>query len=392
MPKSEGRANSPEDFLGQTFSLKIEKLIVGGSGLGRHEGLVVFVEQVAPGETVSVKVVEVKKNFLIAKLIEVLEPSPHRVDPRCSYFGSCGGCNWQHLDLATQESEKAQILTSLFKKSPALSGVNLKKIISSPHEFFYRNRVQMIFDGKNLCFRGRKTHDLIPIKDCVIAEEPIRDFIKNFPAHHLKKGSRYEIFLNSINGLVEFVEVSEDESGARFAQVNRFVNELITNEVLALLDLKSTGRLFEFYAGSGNFTFPVLSRSKFTQVFAVEGSSLLTTKAKELQKQNSISPNRLKFFNSDVESFLRSNWPTSQDTVLLDPPRGGATEFILTSLAHSRPRQIVYLSCHPVTLTRDLEFFLKKAPFYSIEFAQPFDMFPQTDHIECLVSLKLTDS
>jgi 23S rRNA (uracil1939-C5)-methyltransferase len=392
MPKSSGRVNSPENFLGQVINLKIEKLVVGGSGIGRHEGLVVFVDQVAPGETVTVEILEVKKNFLIAKLIEILEPSPHRVSPPCVHFGTCGGCNWQHLDLFTQENEKSQILSSLFGKSPSLAGLNLKKIIRSPHDFFYRNRIQMIFNGKNLCFRGRKSHDLIPIDDCLIAEDPLRKAIKNLNSRQLKKESRYEIFLNPETRSVEFAEVSEDESGARFAQVNRFVNELMVAEVLAGLDLTSTGQLFEFYAGSGNFTFPILSRSKFIKVHAVEGSSFLTDKAKESQKKNSISPNRLKFFNSDVESFLKSRWPTSQDTVFMDPPRGGATEFILSSLAHSRPRQIMYLSCHPVTLARDLEFFLKKAPQYNIEFAQPFDMFPQTDHIECLVSLKLTDS
>jgi 23S rRNA (uracil1939-C5)-methyltransferase len=392
MPKSNGRDKSPEDYLGQKIELKIEKLIVGGSGLGRHEGLVVFVDQVAPGETVSVEVVEVKKNFLTAKLIKILEPSPHRVKAPCLHFGLCGGCNWQHLNIATQKNEKLQILSSLFAKVPSLANLNLKSIIGSSHEFSYRNRIQMIFDGKSFCFSGRKSHDLIPINDCLIAEEPIRNAIKSSKSRQFKPHSRYEIFLNPTNNTVEFVEVSEEESGARFAQVNRFVNDLMITEVLSSLDLTSRGLLFELYAGSGNFTFPILSRSKFNLVCAVEGSSFLTEKAKELQKQNSISPNRLKFFNSDVESFLRSRWPTSQDTVFMDPPRGGATEFTLTSLAHSRPRQILYLSCHPVTLVRDLDFFLKRAPEYSVEFAQPFDMFPQTDHIECLVSLKLTDS
>lgn len=378
-------------LLGQKIIVKIEKLAVGGAGLARHEGLVVFVHGSAPQDELEVEIIDLKKNHSTGKILRTIKPSPLRAKPVCSHYGSCGGCNWQHLSRENQLSEKQQLVESAFRKLKLPSLPKIETILPSPHEFGYRNRVQMIFDGQKLCFHGYRSHDLVPIDHCHLAEDPINERIKSASTLKLKKDSRYEIFIDPLHPEKAVIEeISEVEAGTRFSQVNRFQNESLIESVLEQFPAHPDGRIFELYAGAGNFTFPLLKKTNCKKLVAVEGSPRLVQQGQFMQGEMKISPKKLSFVSSDVEQFLKTDWPTENDSVFLDPPRTGSSEYVMKTLAHSRPRQIVYMSCQPVTLCRDLAWLLKEEPRYSIEKIQPFEMFPQTDHIECLVSLKLT--
>lgn len=380
-------------LVGEKISIQIEKMVVGGQALARHEGLVVFVDDAAPGDQLTVQITEHKKNLAYAQVLSLDSSSQLRAKPVCTHYGICGGCSWQHLNSVTQLDQKQKIVESSLRALLAEQSIQLLPIIKSPVSFNYRNRVQMTFDGKDLCFYGRRSQNLIPIHQCELAEKPINDFIQSGKKKNFKPQQRYEIRISETNpDYAESFLVSEDTTQSNFSQVNRFQNQDLIDSAIKALKSDSQSRLFELYAGSGNFTFPFYKNLNFKEIIAVEGSQKLVSLAHHKIQAENISAKKLNFFVGDVEGFLNVSWPKSDDVVFLDPPRIGSSETTMKILAISKPRQIVYLSCHPVTLARDLQWLMQYQPRYKIEFIQPFEMFPQTEHVETLVSLTLTDN
>jgi 23S rRNA (uracil1939-C5)-methyltransferase len=372
-------------LVGEHIQLRIEKMAVGGAGLGRHNGLVVFVDYAAPGDLLQVEITEEKKNLSFAKIVKVLESAEERIQAPCIYFGECGGCSWQHLSKKEQLRQKQQIVEDSLKEIQKINPFTIRPIISSPLEFNYRNRIQVTSLNQTLNFRKKHSHDFVQIKDCLLVEEPLKKVLKN-PPKNLKNNVRYDLRVNE-DGAASLTPLDEEVELVGFSQVNRFQNQELIGHVLAAIKKNSDGDLFEFYAGSGNFTFPLFNQKFFSRVFAVEGSPVLVKKANEQIQKENISSKKLSFHLGDVSQFLKTHWPSPNDTVFLDPPRVGADDFAIKTLALSKPRQIVYLSCHPVTLCRDLKRLLSYESSYNIDFAQAFEMFPQTDHVEVLVSI-----
>lgn len=388
--QNEGKGGSRTSLVGSQIQVEIEKMTVGGAGLARHGGLVVFVDFAAPGDTLLVEVTEHKKNLAFARIIKVLNPGPHRITPKCKHYGHCGGCSWQHLSREEQLKQKELILRDSLKEIVKLRNPEIRPIVASPRDFQYRNRVQMTFDGHKLGFRAKRSNELVAIDECHLVEEPLQQLISAPKNKSFQNQIRYDLRLSTDGLQPQLTALNEDVELVGFSQVNRFQNEDLIQAVLNSLHSPEGADLYEFYAGAGNFTFPILERHKFSHVWAVEGSSALVKIAhSELQSKN-ISNKRVTFHLSDVGQFLKRQWPRPQDVVYLDPPRVGADEFVIKTLAQSKPKQILYLSCHPVTLARDLQRLLSHASDYKIEFVQPFEMFPQTDHVETLVSLSLT--
>jgi 23S rRNA (uracil1939-C5)-methyltransferase len=380
-------------LVGKEINLTIEKMVIGGAAMGRTNGLVVFVDDAAPGDELLVTITEHKKNLAYGSIKEILRASDQRIKPPCPHAGQCGGCSWQHLSAQAQIEQKQQLVESALRPLFSQQKIDLNKIIPSPEAFNYRNRIQMTFDGQKFNFFAKRSHNLIPVQECIIAEKPINQFLRSPMKKSLKSKTRYEIRLtDSENPVIECLEAGEEASEIGFSQVNRFQNKQLIDESLKLLASSNDSLLFELYAGAGNFTFPIFKNHNFKEILAVEGSQKLVQLAHKKIQTNNISPKKLNFFQSDVESFLKNRWPGKNDVIFMDPPRIGATEFIMKTLAHSKPRQIVYLSCHPVTLNRDLLWLLKYEPRYKLNSIQPFEMFPQTDHVETLVSLTLTES
>ena len=380
-------------LVGKEIKLTIEKMVVGGAAMGRFEGLVVFVDDGAPGDELLVSITEHKKNLAYGSIKKILKSTEDRITPPCVHAGTCGGCSWQHLSSKSQLEQKQQLLESALRPVFSQQKIDILPIIPSPETFHYRNRVQMTFNGQKFNFFARRSHNLIPVQECLIAEKPINQFLRSPMKKSLKAGVRYELRLNnSTEPSVECLEVGEDSSEVGFSQVNRFQNTQLIDTSLKLLNSSADSSLFELYAGAGNFTFPIFKNHNFKEILAVEGSQKLVKIAHQKIQTDNISPKKLNFFQSDVELFLKTRWPQKNDVVFMDPPRIGASELVMKTLALSKPRQIVYLSCHPVTLNRDLQWLLKYEPRYKLNFIQPFEMFPQTDHVETLVSLTLTES
>lgn len=372
---------------GDSLQVEIEKMAVGGRGIARHDGLVVFVDQAAPGDLLRVELTTRKAQFAEARVLEILRPGPGRRDPPCRFAGRCGGCNWQHLDEASQRREKRRFVEETLRKFLPGRELQVDDTRPSPRALGYRNRVQPRLRAGSLGYNARGSHDFLPVDDCLIVEEGLRGFFQDpgtIPAG-LRDGKQERIELRLDRGSEGLPPESTDENPG-FAQVNRFQNVELQNTLLAWTGAWKGDEIWDLYAGAGNFTFPLNDRARKTPLFAVEGSPTLVRAGRaraEAESRRSMS-----FVCSDVAAYLRRHRPAPGSLVVLDPPRAGADPFVMRALAAARPAELVYISCHPVSLARDLQVFLSHSTIpFKLARITPFEMFPQTDHVETMAHL-----
>ncbi len=386
------RGSELESLLHSEHTVEIEKLAVGGSGVGRilfnDRKIVVFVPYTAPQDQVKIKITAVDKNFMTGQIVDVIKPGPGRRTASCKYFGVCGGCTWQHLDEKIQIQQKELILKDLFQKFLPDVKYTLKETIHTENNFEYRNRIQVKQIGTQLGFFKTESHDLVEIDDCLIAERPIRDWLKTTakklrPSRELKK---HEVKINHLNQ-VESYQIGTQSEGLSFSQVNRHVNDHLIKKVLNIVETIQPKMITEFYAGSGNFTFPLLEKFENLSIDAIELNPDLTKVAVEKIKQKSFHK-RAKFYTTYSETFAQQA-DLSSEVIFLDPPRSGCDSKLIQIIAQQPPQKLIYISCHPVSLVRDLQLLLKNNCKIEIQDLQIFDMFPQTDHFEtvCVVSI-----
>ena len=382
------RGSGLESLLHSEHTVTIEKMSVGGDGVARipvlDRTVVVFIPKSAPQDEVKIKITQTEKTFLYGSILEIIKPSPFRREPPCPVAMDCGGCSWQQITEDEQVRQKELLLKELFKKFLPQVSYELSETIQTEHKFEYRNRIQLKHINNQLGYFKPNSHDIVPINDCPISEKPIRGKIAELnktlkPAAKLKK---YELYINQ-NEEVVTKDIGDHGEGLAFSQVNRFINELMVNHtVKAITDLKPNF-VSELYSGSGNFTFALASElQKINPQFLIETVELnseLTRFAAETIKKNKWIKNVLSFTNK-AEVFSKTR-TLSSEVVLLDPPRSGCHEDVMASLGSKAPQHIVYISCHPTSLVRDLGLLLKKAP-YRVRELRIFDMFPQTDHFE----------
>ena len=391
-PISKKRDSQLESLLHSEHDISIEKLAVGGSGIGRidyqDKKLVVFVPKSAPDDLLRVRITHVEKNFLNGEIVSILKPSPFRREAPCPYFKDCGGCSWQHIDEKHQIAQKELILKDLFKKFLPEQKYDLLPTVVSPNNFEYRNRIQLKQMGTKLGYFKPESHDLVDIEDCLISEKPLRDWLKTNkskirPSDKLLK---HELKINA-EGKVEFYKIGAQSEGLSFSQVNRFVNDLLVNTVVDLAKGTNPRSLTEFYAGAGNFTFPLAAISKDLQIDAIELNPDLTAKAVDVIKSQKLHK-QIRFYTTKSELFPLRN-TMSSDLIMLDPHRQGCEKSLLVKIAETKPKFLLYISCHPVSLVRDLQVLNQNGFHFEMRHLQIFDMFPQTDHFETLCLLEL---
>ena len=350
--------------LQQQLTLTIDGLASSGDGVARHQGAVVFIPFVIPGEEVLIKITELHKNFARGRLLKILKQSPHRVEAPCPVFSKCGGCQWQHMDYPTQLKAKQEIVRSEFEKQLKLK-IN-PEIQESPKQYSYRNRVSLKVENDQLGYFALKSHDFVSIKDCHLAEEPLRELIRS--------------------GNVKSFLKKQKETPS-FSQVNSLQNEKLIQYVLQQIpQLSKDSHVLDLYAGSGNFAFPIFEKHPQIQLHAVELGSESVAEAKKKLLSSNISSKIFHFYAADVQDFLW-RWTNSTELVVLDPPRAGCSDQVIQSLVSLKPERLIYISCNPATLARDLKPFIKDQA-YTLESVQLFDMFPQTSHIESVATLR----
>jgi 23S rRNA (uracil1939-C5)-methyltransferase len=423
------------------MDVKIEKLIYGGDGLAHHEGATVFVPFVLPDETVAVVPTEKKKKFVRGRLESVLTPSPERIAADCPHFLTCGGCHYQHIPYEAQLRYKEQILRETLRRIGKIDWTGPIVTHASP-PWGYRNRAQWkvretgLDDAPQIGYFQASSMALVPIETCPILSprllatlEAVRDLLATgglaaslreveafaderdesvlltltygkFPK---ATGESHQLLREKIPTLasVLFQDVQQNRmelkgpgslnyavgdfryrvSHLSFFQVNRF---LVSEMAQTVADAAGTGELaVDIFAGVGLFSLP-LSR-KFRRVIAAESNPVAVRDFKD----NAAAPenratNKIEVRESDSVEFL-SRARQKTDCVVLDPPRAGLGAEGTAALRKVGPATIVYVSCEPSTLARDLEVLVAQG--YAVSVVHVFDLFPQTFHIESMVKL-----
>ncbi len=396
----------------QLIELEITTLTNLGSGLGRVTlpdggSWVVMVPFALPGERVSVRVFRNHRNFSEADLVTVLTPSPARQKPRCSLFGLCGGCQYQHLGYEDQLAWKRRQVSELLQHMAGLEHP-VNPVIGSPAEYGYRSKITPHFQCGREPREGVQTaigflrqgtrFDIVDVPRCEIATEAINTRLTPLRAEVREAVARgdYErgatLLLRDAGGVVtgNYDEVVTEQVGdlrlrflARdFFQNNPFILPAFTGYVREQAAASGARHLVDAYCGSGLFALSC-ARS-FDQVAGVEISASSVDFARENAAANGIT--NASFSAGDASAiFAGLQFPAGDTVVVIDPPRKGCDESFLTQLFAFGPRAVVYVSCDPATQMRDLRLFT--AAGYTLQAVQPFDLFPQTRHLECVITL-----
>ncbi len=369
---------------GDILTLDIHDLAFGGEGVGRVDDFVVFVPFVLPGETVEIELTEVKKNFGRARLRRVIRPAPERVEPACRYFGACGGCQYQHIDYAAQLQFKHKQISDLFERIGRIPRAVIAPVIPCPVSYGYRNRIMIRSQWNkpgqklNIGFVRADCGLVEDIEECKIAEPALNAEILRVRANPPPKGG--------IKVVLRVPPENWDVPPSSFFQNNFFLLPKLMETVRGFLHSAGTHCLVDLYCGVGFFGIELAG--DVTSFTGVELDQLAIKSARKNADQRGIANGR--FIAAAVEEVLPGlvqDFSPAQTTVLLDPPRKGCWPATLELLRQTRPAQIIYVSCHPATMARDLNI-LCEGGVFELAGVTPLDMFPQTQHVECVADLR----
>lgn len=365
-----------------------------------EEGQVVFVAYGVAGEEVVAEIDRVQRDHLMAHVVEIITPSRDRVQPLCPYFGTCGGCNYQHLPYERQLEIKRDIVVETLRRIGQIEGVAVPPTVPSPSPWFYRNQARFSTNHRgDIGFIRRASNRLLRIETCFIVEPAIRDLI---PTLQGKGGGLHQIVVRAgVNSgdLMVLPDLSERGvslatgqeslrevvggaefhiSPSAFFQVNTPQAEKLVQLVRERLQLVPSDILADLYAGGGFFS--KLFAPLCLQVVAIEVSQQAAKDA----ARNLTALANVRYIQGAVEAVLSSlaERPTK---ILLDPSRQGCEPAAIDAMIAASPERIVYVSCDAATLARDLRR-LVDGGFTLVE-VQPLDMFPQTFHTECIATL-----
>ena len=370
--------------LGDKISVAIHDLAFGGEGVGRIDEFVVFVPFVITGETAEVEITEVKKNFARAKLLRVVTPAPERVAPECKYFGACGGCQYQHINYAAQLRFKHKQIADLFERVGKISPDKILPVLPCPSPYGYRNRImirsQWNGPAKKLEIGFIRTDNKFveDIAECKIAEPALNEQITHVRANPPPKGGIKVV----LRVQPENWEVPRDS----FFQNNFFLLPKLVETVRESLQVSGAKHLIDLYCGVGFFG--IEAAGVVDSFVGVEYDQLAIAAARQNAAIRKI--NNGEFVAAKVEHILPEllqKFSAEKTAVILDPPRKGCWPETLELLRQTRPAQVIYVSCHPATMARDLNILCADGVF-ELSRVQPLDMFPQTQHVECVADLR----
>lgn len=324
----------------------VNNIAFGGSGVIRHEGKVVFVPFVLPAEEVEFEITESKKFHAFGNLIQVLRSNPDRITPKCEYYGRCGGCQLQHASYDLQLKLKQQFVEDALVRIGKLSHVKISAIIGTEHQWAYRRRVRLHKRGDKLGFIGVDGHSFVPITHCEIYS-----------------GKSLELDPDI------FVQAHPEQSERLYQDLSREIQRLGTPKILDL------------YCGTGVLTAQLAGLGCEITGIELNAKAIAWAQKNHAQKVNWVVADVAKV----LESHLKREFP---EVVLVNPPRTGLSPEVTALLVKYRPKHVFYTSCMPATLARDLKILTESG--YQIEQCQPYDLFPQTTHVETLVFLRLS--
>ncbi len=378
------------------------------------DGRAVFVPFALPGEKVRLRLVEEKRGFCRAGLLEVIQPSPRRIEPRCAHFAVCGGCHYQHMSYADQLQAKEGIVREQLTRIAGLQDPPVRSIRSSPQAWNYRNSLQFHLtpQGK-IGYQMAGSHQVVPITECHLPEAPLDElwrqldfepdsglerlelragnndeamlelegsepnppeFLVDFPISAVYHSPTGRIVLSGVDYvLVEVLGFPFQVSAGSFFQVNTPQAEAMVKHVLELVQVNGQSTVLDLYCGVGLFS--AFLAPKAGRVIGIESAP----SACEDFAANLDSFDNVELYEGLVDEIL-PYLDVRPDFMIADPPRAGIALPALDAMIAMQPHTIVYVSCDPSTLARDARRLLKAG--YTLVQVTPFDLFPQTYHIE----------
>jgi 23S rRNA (uracil1939-C5)-methyltransferase len=391
-----------EPRAGDALEVEIERLVPGGAGMAHARGLTVFVPLAAPGDKLRVTVERVKGRVAFAALTEVLAPGRDRVEPPCPYFGRCGGCDFQQLTYEAQLAAKVEIIRDCLRRIARLTPPDQIPITPSPAVWRYRARARWQHDARarHLGYYELASHRVVDVAECPVVVPELQIALARLRATLAADATRIGAAreFEAVAGddgvslvppldereATERVRVVAGESyrfdAACFFQINHALLDALVN---AATEGEAGDAAVDLYCGVGLFTLPLARR--FAHVTGVEANAAAAAYARRNLAEASLSNAEIK--NAQVGEWLarRARNRAPVDLVLLDPPRAGAEHGAVESLLALRPRRIVYVSCDPATLARDLRELTTHG--YALASVEAFDVFPQTHHVETIARL-----
>ncbi|MDB6037086.1 MAG: methyltransferase, TrmA family [Verrucomicrobiales bacterium] len=378
----------PEFAVRSRVIVTIIDIAFGGEGVARLNDFVIFIPFVLVGEEVDVEITELKKRFARARLLAVIRPSPDRVDPLCPYFGECGGCQYQHMAYPMQLTVKHKQISDLFERVGGFERAAIRPVVPCPQPYYYRNRIMIrsqwdkFKQGLNIGFIRNDNRLVVDIEECKISEPEINRQILHVRQNPPPKGGIKVVLRVPPPGW----EVPRDS----FFQNNFFLLSKLVAAVRECIEESKFEYLLDVYCGVGFFG---IEAADLVKAFVgIELDRLAIRSAQRNASERGIKNGE--FIDARVEEALPAlllRYPANRSAVLIDPPRTGAPPEALELLRTVRPTRIIYVSCHPATLARDLNILCQNA-VYELVRLTPLDMFPQTQHIECVADLRLRQS
>ena len=393
-----------------------------GEGVGIIDNITTFIPYALPNEIVKVKIDKKYNNYMTARIEEIKNKSNDRIKPICPYFYECGGCNLMHMNYKLQLKFKKEKIESIFKK---ICNEDIKvSNIYSYEDTYYRNKIELKVDKNNIGFYKRKTNEIINIDKCFIVNKKIndillriKDFINEFPNNKINKimirliDSKTMLSLDNINKELKniFIDKLNDInsiyisnklvlgekvlveninnfkfniSPKSFFQVNKKVSEIMYEKAVNYID--NSDITLDLYSGTGTITMLLSKKSK--EVIGIEVVKDAVKDANNNIKNNNIS--NVRFICDKVENKIDELKHLNIDNIILDPPRSGSDKKSLKAMLEINPKQIIYISCNPVTLARDYNILKEK---YEMKEINAFDMFPNTYHVETVMVLEKKD-
>ena len=416
MAKRENEDNKPAVEV-----VRIEKMVFGGDGLARlKDGRAVFIPYSLPGEKLKVRITETKKRFARAEILEILEPSKDRISPKCPHFTVCGGCHYQHLPYEKQVRMKEKVFREQLDRIAGIKGEVIRPLVKSPVEWNYRDTVQFhISEAGKPGYQSSRSHEVVEITECHLPMEPINEVwplldLAPYPGLEridIKAGSDDEILLVFNNNgldlptleldlpvsavnispyaeivmagdnylLLQVLEKTFSVSAGSFFQVNPLMAAEMVRYVMTEVPFNKETTVLDVYCGVGLFSafFAPLVKSVVGIEVSASACQDFVINLDEFEN--------IQLYEGLAEDIL-PGLDLKPDLVLVDPPRAGLEGAALDAIVDLQPETLVYVSCDPATLARDLSR-LQKAG-YQVEKITPFDLFPQTYHIESISLLK----
>ena len=389
--------------------IEIIKFDHQGRGIGTINNKIIFIPNTIPGEIIEYKIVKEKKNYIEGQVTKIIKKSDKRIEPICPYFNICGGCHLLHLTYNNQLKYKQEKIENIIHKYTD-KNIQIQKIIKCDNIYNYRNKATLHINNK-IGFYKQNTNEIIDINYCYLLDDKINNLLKELKTLKLEKD---EIIIrsnnintliynqnknNNLNNIKTDNIISQNEtikgngylitpinqlkyiiSPTSFFQVNTQQTKILYEKIKEMAQLKKEDNLLDLYCGTGTIG---LYLSKYCNtVLGIEINKDAINDAKKNKILNNIK--NIEFIAEDAKKIIKK-MKYKPNIIIVDPPRSGLFKGMINDLIKFNAQKIIYVSCDPITLSRDLK---ELSNYYKIQEVQPIDMFPNTYHVETIVLLQ----